>query len=160
MPIADFKIEVGAVPGLPDGALLSFNGPIDARNVSVFEAQMDALRKRQYRRFVLQMDEVRYINSSGLAYLINMVEAVQAAGGGLVLFNVQPKVKVILETMGLVELLRVYPSKAVAVRELKAGLPAKPASSASAPAQPPSEPGAIRKLFRRLFGQPEERKLS
>jgi anti-sigma B factor antagonist len=158
MPIADFKIEVGAVPGLPDGALLSFNGPIDARNVAVFETQMDALRKRQYRRFVLQMDEVRYINSSGLAYLINMVESVQAAGGALVLFNVQPKVKVILETMGLVELLRVYPSKAAAVREIKAAIPSQPAASASSPAKS-SPPGAIRKLFRRLFGHPDERKV-
>ena len=156
MPIQEFKIEVGAVTGLPDGALLSFNGPIDARNVSVFETQMDALRRRHYRRFVLQMDEVRYINSSGLAYLINMVESVQAAGGALVLFNVQPKVKVILETMGMVELLRIYPSKSAAVRELKASVPAPPAAAVPSKASPP---GAIRKLFRRLFGHPDERKI-
>jgi anti-anti-sigma factor len=122
----------------------------------VFESQMDALRRRHYRRFVLQMDEVRYINSSGLAYLINMVESVQAAGGALVLFNVQPKVKVILETMGLVELLRVYPSKAAAVREIKAAIPAQPVATPSKS----SEPGAIRKLFRRLFGHPDDRKLT
>lgn len=158
MPIAEFKIEVGAVSGLPDGALVSFNGPIDARNVSVFEAQMDALRKRQFRRFLLQMDEVRYINSSGLAYLINMVESIRAAGGALVLFNVQPKVKVILETMGLVELLRVFPSKAAAVRELKAAIPSPVPAAAAAPAKV-SQPGAIRKLFRRLFGPPDERKI-
>ena len=75
MPIPVFKIEVGAVPGLPDGALISFNGPIDARNIKVFETQMNALQGRHYRRFLLQMGEVRYINSSGLAYLINFVEA-------------------------------------------------------------------------------------
>ena len=157
MPITDFKIEVGAVTGLPDGALVSFNGPIDARSVTVFESQMDALRKRQFRRFVLQMEEVRYINSTGLAYLINMVEAVQAAGGALVLYNVQPKVKVILESMGLIELLRVFPSKAAAVRELKASIPtAVPAAAAPAKG---STPGTIRRLFRRLFGHPDERKI-
>jgi anti-anti-sigma factor len=156
MPIAEFKIEVGAVTGLPDGALISFNGPIDARNVSVFESQMDALRKRQFRRFLLQMEEVRYINSTGLAYLINMVEAVQAAGGALVLYNVQPKVKVILESMGLVELLRIFPSKAAAVRELKAAIPS-PVPVAASPAKA-STPGTIRRLFRRLFGHPDERK--
>ena len=156
MPITDFRIEVGAVTGLPDGALVSFNGPIDARSVTVFESQMDALRKRHYRRFVLQMEEVRYINSSGLAYLINMVDAVQAAGGALVLYNVQPKVKVILESMGLMELLRVFPSKAAAVRELKASIPA-PIPVAASPAKG-STPSAIRRLFRRLFGHPDERK--
>jgi len=155
MPIAEFKIEVGAVTGLPDGAMVSFNGPIDARNIDVFRKQMDALRRRQFRRFLLQMGEVRYINSSGLAYLINMVEAVQAAGGALVLFNVQPKVKVILESMGLLDLLRIFPSKAGAIRELKASIAPAPAPSAAAP----TEPGAIRKLFRKLFGGPDDRRL-
>ena len=153
MPVSDFKIEVGAVSGLPDGAVVSFNGPIDARSVAVFEEQMDALRKRHFARFLLQMGEVRYINSTGLAYLINMVEAVQAAGGALVLINVQPKVKVILETMGLLDLLRVYPSKPAAIRELKASLAPKPLPLPQAPPKA-SAPGAIRRLFRRLFGQP------
>jgi len=152
MPIPDFKIEVGAVTGLPDGAVVSFNGPIDARNVGVFKEQMDALRRRNFHRFLLQMGEVRYINSSGLAYLINMVEDVQAAGGALVLFNVQPKVKVILESMGLVDLLRLFPSKAAAIRELKSAIPAK--ASPAAPAPKATEPGAIRTLFRKLFGAP------
>jgi len=155
VPIAEFKIEVGAVTGLPDGAVVSFNGPIDARSVAVFQEQMDALRRRQYRRFLLQMGEVRYINSSGLAYLINMAEAIQEAGGALVLINVQPKVKVILETMGLLGLLRVYPSKAAAIRELKASIAPK-----ALPAAPKrTEPGAIRTLFRKLFGGPDDRRI-
>jgi len=158
MPLPEFKIEVGAVTGLPDGAVISFNAPIDAKNITVFEAQMDALRERHYRRFVLQMGEVRYINSSGLAYLINMVESIQAAGGALVLVDVQPKVKVILDTMGLMELLRIYPSKAAAVRELKASIGPRSAPATS-PAPPARTPGTIRRLFRRLFGLPGERRL-
>ena len=153
-----FKIEVGALSGLADGALVSFNGPIDAKNIHLFQQQMDALRQRHYRRFVLQMGEVRYINSTGLSYLITMVEDVQAAGGALVLFNVLPKVKVILESMGLTELLRVYPSKAAAVRELKAAVPAPTLPAAPGPEPAPTS-GTIRRLFRRLFGHPDERKI-
>ena len=157
MPIPEFKIEVGALPGLEDGALVSFNGPIDARNIGQFQVQMDALRKRHYRRFLLQMGDVRYINSSGLAYLINMVEATQASGGALVLFDVQPKVKVILETMGLTALLRIYPSKASAVRDVKASVESKNAPPQPAPAPAPA-PGSIRRLFRKLFGPPGDRR--
>jgi anti-anti-sigma factor len=158
MPIPEFKIEVGAVPGLEDGVLLSFNGPIDAKNIADFQVQMDALRKRQYRRFLLQMAEVRYINSGGLAYLINMVESAQAAGGALVLFEVQPKVKVILETMGLTALLRIYPSKASAVRDLKASAGSRPAPAVPA-SEPAPGPGTIRRLFRRIFGPPGDRRV-
>jgi anti-anti-sigma factor len=158
MPIPEFKIEVGAVPGLEDGVLLTFNGPIDARNIGEFELQMDALRKRHFRRFLLQMGEVRYVNSGGLAYLINMVEWAQAAGGALVLFEVQPKVKVILETMGLTALLRIYPSKASAVRDLKLSTGSKKAPADPAPAPAPAS-GTIRRLFRRIFGPPGDRRL-
>lgn len=158
MPIIPFKIEVGAVPGLEDGAVLAFNGPIDSHSLSAFETQMDALRRRHFRRFLLEMGEVRYINSGGLAYLINMVESVQAAGGAVVLINILPKVKVILETMGFTEFLRLYPSKSAAIRELKASV--VPRSVPSAP-PPPSAPraGTIRRLFRKLFGPPEDRQL-
>ena len=157
--IPEFKIEVGALTGLADGALVSFSGPIDAKNIRLFQAQMDALRQRHYRRFVLQMGEVRYINSTGLSYLINMVEDVQADGGALVLYNVQPKVRVILDSMGLASLLRMYPSKAAAVRELKAAVPARKAPPAPPPSEPAPASGAIRRLFRRLFGHPDERKI-
>jgi len=67
-------------------------------------------------------------------------------------------VKLILESMGLMELLRIYPSKAVAIRELKASVPA-PRAAAPVAAAPPSKPGAIRRLFRRLFGHPDDRKI-
>ena len=156
MPIPEFKIEVGAITGLEDGVLVSFNGPIDAKNISTFEVQMDALRKRHFRRFLLHMSEVRYINSTGLAYLINMVETAQAAGGALVLFDVQPKVKVILESMGLTSLLVIYPSKASAIRELKSSVTAKNGPELRAPAQ---TPGTIKRLFRKIFGQPGDRRI-
>jgi anti-anti-sigma factor len=156
MPISNFKIEVGAVPGLGDGVVLSFNGPIDARNVAAFEVQMDALRKRDFRYFLLNMGEVRFINSTGLSYLVAMAESAQGAGGALVLFDVLPKVKVILETMGLTDLLRIYPSKASAVRDLKG--PATTKKPALAPPPAPA-PGAIRRLFRKIFGQPGDRRL-
>lgn len=156
MPIPEFKIEVGAITGLEDGVLVSFNGPIDARNIGKFEVQMDALRKRHFRRFLLQMGEVRYINSTGLAYLINMVESAQAAGGALVLFEVQPKVKVILESMGLTSLLVIYPSKAAAIRELKASVGATKGPEPRAPVQ---SAGTIKRLFRSLFGQPRDRQV-
>ncbi len=158
MPAKPFRIEVGAVSGLADGALVSFNGPIDAKNIQVFRAQMDALRGRRFRNFVLDMGEVRYINSTGLAYLVTMAEEVQGADGSLVLFGVQPKVKVILETMGMVGFLRVYPSRAAAVKDLRKAKPAQaPAPLASS--VPAPRPGAIRRLFRRLFGLPADRRL-
>jgi anti-sigma B factor antagonist len=154
MALAPFKVEAGALPGLPGGALVRVNGPIDVKTVSAFKAEMDSLSGRRIRSFVLEMGEVRYINSTGLAYLINLAESLQEGGRIVALANVQPKVKVILETMGLVGFLKIYPSPEKAARDL-----APPAPS-PAPSEPPpnTSVGGLRRLFRRLFGPPGKRR--
>jgi anti-sigma B factor antagonist len=155
MAAPPFKVETGALPGLPGGVLIRVNGPIDAKSVAAFKAEMDSLSGRRIRSFVLEMGEVRYINSTGLAYLINLAESLQEGGRVVVLVNVQAKVKVILETMGLVGFLRIYPSPEKAVREL----------APKAPPPPPPEPppttsvGGLRRLFRGLFGPPGKRRI-
>lgn len=153
MPVTDFKVEFGAVPGLPGAALVTVSAPIDAKNVASFKAEMDALRERRIKHFLVEMGEVRYINSTGLAYLITAAESIRERGGTLGLINVQPKVKVILETMGLMGFVTLYAAREAAVKELQ---PAKPAPAPPAPAPSPS---AIRKLFRKIFGPPSGRTL-
>jgi anti-anti-sigma factor len=150
-----FKVETGALPGLPGGVLIRVNGPIDAKSVTAFKAEMDSLRGRRIRSFVLEMGEVRYVNSTGIAYLINLAESLQEGGRVVVLVNVQPKVKVILETMGLVGFLRIYPSTEKVVRDLAP--PAAPPPSPPAP--PTTSVGGLRRLFRVLFGPPGNRRI-
>jgi len=157
MAVPEFKIEYGAAPGLAGGALVQISGSIDAKSVLVFKAGVDALRSRRIRNILLEMGEVRYINSTGLAYLITLAETLQEAGGGVALVNVQPKVKVIFETMGLLGFVKFFSSPATAVRHLRPAKEPKAAPAAPAPAPAPSV-GAIRRLFRRLFGRPGERR--
>jgi anti-sigma B factor antagonist len=150
----DFKIEFGALPGLPGGAILSLSGPIDAKSVGTFKKQVDAVRSRRIRYLVLEMGNVRYVNSTALAYLINVAEAMRESRGDVALVNVQPKVKLIFETMGLMDFVKFYPSRAAAARDLRpVPVPAQPAPP---PAAAPG-PSTIRRLFRRLFGPPERR---
>ena len=156
MALPPFNIETGALTGLPGGVLIRVNGPIDLKSVTAFKAEMDSLSGRRIRYFVLEMGEVRYINSTGLAYLINLAEGLQEGGRIVALVNVQPKVKVILETMGLVGFLRIFPSPKAAAREL-----APPAAPPPPPASPPPPPsvGGLRRLFRKMFGPPSKRRI-
>jgi len=153
MSVAPFKVEFGAVPGLPGGVRVAINAPIDAKSVGAFRSQMDGIRARRLRHLLLEMTEVRHINSTGLAYLINLAEAIQQAGGSLALIDVQPKVKVIFETMGLLGFVRMYASRAAAVKDLR-----PPAAEADETPVPAPSQGAIRRLFRKLFGTPTERR--
>lgn len=154
--MSDFKIEFGAVPGLPGAVMVVLTGPVDAKSVPAFRAQMEALKQRRLRHVLFEMGEVRYINSTGLAYLITLSESIRERGGAVGLINVQPKVKLIFESMGLLGFVKFYASRAGAVRELQPPKPPVPA-----PPRTPAAPsvGAIRRLFRRLFGPPSERRV-
>ena len=157
MALQEFTIEYGAAPGLAGGARLTISGPIDAKSVPAFRDEVEALRGRRIRYFLLEMGEVRYINSTGLAYLITMAETVREAGGAVALVNVQPKVQVIFETMGLLDFVRFYPSRAAAVRDLRPPSAAPVAPPAAKPAPHAPSAGKVRRLFRRLFGPPKSR---
>lgn len=150
----EFKVEFGAAPGLAGGVLVTLSGPIDSKSVLVFKAQVEALRRRRVRHFLLEMGQVRHINSTGLAYIITLSESMQEAGGRVGLLNVQPKVKVIFESMGLLGFVAVYPSRAAAVRDLQ---PSPKPKAEPSPAAAPTA-GAMRRLFRRLFGSPRDRR--
>lgn len=157
MTLPEFKVEFGAAPGLPGGVLVRVTGPIDAKSTPLFKAQVEALRTRRIRHLLFEMGEVRYLNSSGLAFLITLAETMKEGGGEVALVNVQPKVKVIFETMGLLDFVRFFPSPAAAVRQLRPSKEAALKPAAPAP-EPAPRPGTIRRLFRRLFGPPASRR--
>jgi len=154
MTLPEFKVEFGAAPGLAGGALVFISGPIDAKNAVVFKEKVESLRSRRVRYILFEMGDVRYINSTGLAYLITVSETMAESGGGVALVNVQPKVKVLFETMGLLDFVKFFASPAAAVRHLR---PSKPAAEPAKAPPPAPSTGTIRRLFRRFFGRPSER---
>jgi len=56
----EFTVEFGAAPGLAGGVLVTLSGPIDSKSVLVFKAQVEALRRRRVRHFLLEMGQVRH----------------------------------------------------------------------------------------------------
>ena len=151
-----FKVEISAVPGLPDGATAAPNAPLDAKTVTPFRAQIEDLRRRRFRFLILEMGAARFVNSTSLAYLITLAESLEGDGGGLALVNVPPKVKLILETMGLLVFIQVFSSKPAAIKAFKASARPSKSAAAPAPAEAPSS-SSVKKLFRRLFGPPASR---
>jgi len=93
--------------------VVDLDGPIDAKNVAALES---SLRSEPSRTVVLDLERVRYINSAGMAYLIQLSDTLEAAGGGLHLANAQPKVKVVLDLMGLTAFLPLHASVRGALR--------------------------------------------
>lgn len=108
MPELNCRLQ--AVRNCPDVAVVTIQGSIDPRNLSSLETLLGSASGRRYRTVILDLAEVRYINSAGLAYLVNLADGLAARGGGLHLANYQPKVKVVFDLMGVSEFFKLYKS--------------------------------------------------
>jgi anti-anti-sigma factor len=166
MESAGFSVDVRDIAGVQDAVELTLHGPLDAKGVLPFKSQVESLTGRGVRHFVLHMEEVKYINSTGIAYLINLSESFEEDRGSVALVGVQAKVKIILDTMSVAQFFKLHANADAAIRDLKTLAPARPITRRreGSPAKtgrmsPPTDapranrPNAIGRFFRRLFGR-------
>ena len=116
----DLTIQVQEVKGLPNTSLVILNGSIDAKTVITFQTHLNSVKERGVERFILDMESVKYVNSTGLGYLINLSDSVTPDKGGISLVKVQPKVKVVFDMLGLNAFFKIFPTRDEAVKHLMA----------------------------------------
>jgi anti-anti-sigma factor len=135
--MSDLTIQVQDCKEVQQGAVVVLNGSIDAKTVMSFQNQLNAVKNRGVSRFILDMEQIKYVNSTGLGYLINLADSVQPHGGGITLVKVQPKVKVVFDMLGLNAFFRIFNSRKEAIEFFPAAGAAEPPPAPSAPAAPP-----------------------
>jgi anti-anti-sigma factor len=115
----ELNCHLQRVSGAPDAAVVAISGSIDPRNLSTLEAALSSARGSGFRTVVLDLEQIKYINSAGLAYLVNLSDALEARGGGLLLANPQPKVKIVFDMMGVSEFFKLHKSVDAALKQIK-----------------------------------------
>lgn len=75
-----------------DEGLLTLAGEVDMHSSNDLRSALLGYTKKKLPRIVCDMGDVSYIDSSGLATLIECYKTAKAYDGALVLRNVQPKV--------------------------------------------------------------------
>ena len=113
----DLAIQVQVVKGLPGTAVVILNGSIDAKTVIIFQTHLNSVKERGINRFILDMESVKYVNSTGLGYLINLSDSLGEGHGGISLVKVQPKVKVVFDMLGLNAFFKIYGTRDDALKE-------------------------------------------
>ena len=117
-------LPVGARPGT---AVVSLHGAVDPKSVSTLATALAGAKGKGYRTLILDLGDVRYINSAGLSYLVHLADGLTGRGGGLHLANAQPKVKVVFDLMGVTQFFRLYKSVPSALAAISAARrPARP----------------------------------
>jgi len=130
--MAELKIRFSRFASAKDIFLAELSGSIDASTVNKFQGELEKARKQGINKLVLDVSGIKYVNSTGLGSLVKYADAFRAAGGGLVLLKVPPKMKIVIEMLGLHEFFDMYNTSREALMRLS------PAAAAPAPAAKPA----------------------
>jgi anti-sigma B factor antagonist len=89
--------------------VLPLKGEIDLHVSPVITASLNAIIEKKPDRLVIDLSDVSYIDSAGLAALIQAMQKVEAYGGKFLLAGLQETVRSIFEISRLDQVFQVFP---------------------------------------------------
>ena len=99
----------------PDPTIIPLEGEIALHETPNVRECLRPLIEQKIPRIFVDMTEVSYIDSSGLAVLIDAMQRIVNYGGKFGLIAIRPAVRTVLEIARLDQVFRVYPDRASAV---------------------------------------------
>lgn len=103
-----------ASESLPDGVLLAPSGEIDLARSPSMRAQVAEAMKQSPRRVVIDLSKVPYMDSSGVATLVEALQISRKTGAKLFLCGLTPRVRSILEISRLDTVFTIVADRAAA----------------------------------------------
>lgn len=95
--------------------VVTVDGEIDASNVAELQACLDDLLVQGDHNFVIDLAEVAFMDSSGLATLVHLFKRVRLGEGDVRLCGLQPQVRRVFELVRLNRVFETFPSRELAV---------------------------------------------
>src|ERR1700761_2095662 len=103
-----------------DGVVeVAFIGRLDTPGVAGIELNFTAMLVPRAARAVVDMSQVEFIGSMGIRMLISVARALSKKQGKLVLYNPQPMVEEVFNTVTLGEIISVQPDAAAALAAVR-----------------------------------------
>ena len=97
-------------------AVYHVNGEI---NISTSPDLKKQFEKQPSKKIIVNLEKVTYIDSSGLATLVEMLKKTRSQGGALGLAGMSDKVKSLFEITKLDKLFSIFPNQDEAVSKIK-----------------------------------------
>jgi anti-sigma B factor antagonist len=90
-------------------AVVSASGRFDSETSHSLDAELTKVLGEK-NKIVLELKGVEYLSSAGLRAIVKALQAAQKAGGGVRLACASEPVETVLRTVGMMEMLKIYPS--------------------------------------------------
>lgn len=96
-------------------SVMKVKGRVDSDSAPEFDDALGKLLQDNRNRIVLNLNGVEYMSSAGLRAMVKAYQAATKSGGDLRLASVSDPVEVILRTVGMMQMLKMYPTDQEAV---------------------------------------------
>ncbi|MDF1667581.1 MAG: STAS domain-containing protein [Planctomycetota bacterium] len=90
--------------------VLALTGELDPKPVDKLKRRLDKISELGFKNLILDMEHTSYVNSSALAVLVKFAHAFKAEGGGIAMTNVNARVKLPFEMLGLLVFFQFFES--------------------------------------------------
>ncbi len=102
--------------------VLHLSGEIDLNEKPKVMAQLDPLLDNRSNPIVIDLSEVTYVDSSGIAIFIDALQRARQYGGRIGLTSLRENVRMVFEIAKLDQVFQIYPDRETALKELSDGL--------------------------------------
>jgi anti-sigma B factor antagonist len=114
----DIKVDIRQLNGKQPVSIVDLNGEIDVyTSPKVKEAITDLIDRGHY-EIVINLENVRYIDSTGLGVLIGGLKRVREHSGTVHLVCTNPQIKKIFDITGLAKIFGIYDTEKAACDNL------------------------------------------
>jgi anti-sigma B factor antagonist len=92
-------------------SVVKVSGRVDSETAPELDDALTKLLQANRNQIVLNLQGVDYISSAGLRAVVKAYQATKKSGGDLRLASVSQPVEVILRTVGMMQMLQMYPTE-------------------------------------------------
>ena len=96
-------------------SVMNVRGRIDSETAPELDAALTKLLQGNRNKIVLNLQNVDYMSSAGLRAIVKAYQAAQKSGGDVHLAAVSQPIEVILRTVGMMQMLKMYPTDQEAI---------------------------------------------
>ncbi len=100
----------------PEPNVLSITGEIDLHESPHLKQAFEPLIKKKTPSILVDFGGVSYVDSSGLAVMLEAMQRVQAYGGNFAIYGLRENVRGIFDLARLDQIFRIFPDKAAATK--------------------------------------------
>src|SRR5512143_1704277 len=95
-------------------SLMKVKGRVDSETAPELDDALTKLLQNNRNKIVLNLQDVSYMSSAGLRAMVKAYQSANKSGGDVRLAAVSEPIEVILRTVGMMQMLKMYPTNEVA----------------------------------------------